>query len=188
MAPNLPAPLSPTGKKLTALPEASHARVRVLCLAPAEFDFFLLVEKPDGSAFPTQIPRWMMPRPGTMSRLLDRTENGRLVRRAGNPNNEKAKRAAVTREGEVGSKMRPGGLPLCTLAIHHAKIAAWRSAALATGAESPQGVDQRRQLPLTRSRRVSPPETRRSARTEAAASLGKRQPPDRGCWPVSPPG
>jgi DNA-binding MarR family transcriptional regulator len=76
----------------------------------------LLVEKLNESAFPAEIPGWILPRPATISGLLDRMEDGWLVRRASNPDNEKAKQMAMTRKGEGGSGASPGRRPLCTAA------------------------------------------------------------------------
>jgi len=114
--PNWPTPLNPTGKKLTAIFEARHCHVRVLALTPPELHVLLLVEKLDESAFPAGIPRWMMPRPATIPRLLDCMEDEQLVARLRNPDNEEAKHVVMTRKGEGGSGVRPGRLPLCTLA------------------------------------------------------------------------
>ena len=89
--------------------------IRRELLGPGSWDR-LLVEKLDESTFPAGIPRWMMPRPVTISRLLDRMEDGRLPTRVSNPDNEKAKHVVMTRKGEGDSGVRPGGLPLCALA------------------------------------------------------------------------
>ena len=71
-----------------------------------------MVEKLEKSAFPAEMPAWMPPRPGTISRLLDRMEDGRLAGRAGSPDNEKAKQVVMTRNGK-GRRLlsEPGTLP-----------------------------------------------------------------------------
>ena len=89
------------GLALTAIFKARHCQVDVLGLTPAEFHVLLLVERLKESAFPAEISRWMMRKPATISRLLDRMEDRRLVNRVRNPNNEKTKQIVMTRKGKA---------------------------------------------------------------------------------------
>jgi len=89
------------GLTLASIFKARHSQVSVLGLTPAEFHALLLVEKLKELAFPAEISRWMMRKPATISRLLDRMENGGLVKRVKNPDSQKIKRVIMTKKGRA---------------------------------------------------------------------------------------
>ena len=87
------------GLALTAIFKARHNQVRHLDLTPAEFHLLLLVAELGDSAFPAEISRWMMRKPPTISRLLDRMERNALVRRKKPSDNGKIRRIVITPKG-----------------------------------------------------------------------------------------
>jgi len=87
------------GLALTAIFKARHKQVKHLGLTPAEFHLLLLVSELGESAFPAEISRWMMRKPPTVSRLLDRMERNTLVRRTKPSGNSKIRRIVMTRKG-----------------------------------------------------------------------------------------
>jgi len=87
------------GLALTGIFKARHNQVRALGLTPTEFHLLLLVAELGEDAYPAEISRWMMRKPPTTSRLLDRMEKSGLVRRVSRPGNRKVKRVVMTPRG-----------------------------------------------------------------------------------------
>ena len=89
------------GLALTAIFKARHHQVKRLGLTPAEFHLLLLVAELGDSSFPAEIARWMMRKPPTVSRLLDRMEQNGLVRRVKRSDNGKIRKIVMTRKGRA---------------------------------------------------------------------------------------
>lgn len=87
------------GLALTAIFKARHSQVKHIGLTPAEFHLLLLAAELGESAFPAEISRWMMRKPPTISRLLDRMERNGLVRRVKHADNGKIRRVVMTDKG-----------------------------------------------------------------------------------------
>lgn len=92
------------GLALRAMFKARHCQVDALGITPVEFHVLLLVEELKEKSFPAEISRWIKRKPATISRLLDRMEDGGLVRRTKNPKKGKIKRVVMTEKGKRSLK------------------------------------------------------------------------------------
>jgi DNA-binding MarR family transcriptional regulator len=92
------------GLALRSVFKARHCQVDALGLTPAEFHVLLLVEELGEASFPAEISRWLMRKPATVSRLLDRMEDRGLVRRRKDASNGKIKRVVMTEKGRRSLK------------------------------------------------------------------------------------